>query len=382
MVSRVLQAKPNAQQSEVVRSLNARIRAAINSRIYWSDLLSKRIISIPDAYTTGTVTFNPGSTMVAGIGTGFPISDQVNTGPQAGVGLQDIGYQEITPLDMTGIAVDTLLLVDAAGRPETVAVVETTPVSFWAKFQFPHDPNFTITSSSLAGLQIYAGSNYPIFTVKSVRDASTLEIDNPWGGPQLANQTYQIYKGYTTIDPNLKVIIDIVDQQVGRRLETYVPVTAVNSTDPQRTAAQDPLALLPLFPTESGSMLYEIWPRSTTARQLYVLVGLQWPELRMENDRPPWFIDPNLFVQGAIADMLRIKNVKFGPLNPNPVDPWHDPNLAREYEAMFQFGLQQCVNSDESKAQRAYSREYNEILTAGGANYWRAHDGDLDRWRL
>jgi hypothetical protein len=128
-------------------------------------------------------------------------------------------------------------------------------------------------------------------------------------------------------------------------------------------------------------MLYEVWPRIVVARQLYCIVGLQWPELKMADDRPPWFMDPNLFVTGAIADMLRIRNLRWkGAMAAE--DPYFDANLAREYEASFQFQLQQSANSDESKAQRAYQREWNELLAAGGANYWKSHDMDLSGWRV
>ena len=375
MVSRVLAAKPNAQQSEIVRSINARIRSVINARIYWSDLLARRIVSIPDPYVTGTVSYTRGSSLIAGTNTSWPVNDVVNT--TASNAVLDTGFQEITPASMANIAVDTMLFCDSGnGNQETVAVVQTTPISFWAKFTKTHSANMTLTSSSLAGLQIYPGTNYPVFTVRAVRNATQIELDNPWGGPNLSDQGYQIYKGYTTIDPNLKVVIDIVDQQQGIRLETYIPVEYANSRDPQRTDQGDPIGLVQYTPSEAGSMQFEIWPRATSARQLYVLCGLQWPDLIQENDRPPSFIDPSIFVDGAIADALRIKNVRFGPSS-NGVDPWFNPELAMQYEQKFQYGLEVAKNADEAKAQRAYSQNRNWLVAGAGARFWMSHDSDL-----
>jgi hypothetical protein len=125
-------------------------------------------------------------------------------------------------------------------------------------------------------------------------------------------------------------------------------------------------------------MMYEIWPRVTVGRQLDCLVGLQWPELKMPNDRPPWFIDSNLFVQGACADALRIKNIK----SVMDQDPWFNPELDREYESMYQYNLQMAANADEAKAQRAYSHQWDDILAAGGAQFWVGHDPDLNAWNL
>lgn len=377
MVGRVLGIKPNASQSEVVNALNARIRQVINGRIYWSDLLARRIISIPNPYTTGTISTTTGSQIVTGTSTAWPVSDVVNT--TVALGVQDLGYQEITPASMANIKVDTLLYCDSTGPlPETVAVVEVTPTTFIAQFQNPHNAGFTITSSSLAGLQLNYGSGYPIFTVLSIQSPTQLQMDNPWGGPALSNVEYQIVMMYCTIDPRLKVIVDIVDQQVGRRLESYVPETVVNTTDPQRTATGDPLALLQNTPTVAGTMTYEIWPTPTAARQLFVLCGLQWPDLRMDTDRAPWFIDPNLFVTGAMADVLRIKNVRFG----QDTDPYFNPALAMTYEQLFRIQMQEAVNADEAKSQMAYQRNWDEFLGAGGANFWQSHSVDVNYWTL
>jgi hypothetical protein len=375
MVARVLAVTPMAQPSEVVNQINGRIRSVIASRIYWSDLLVQRVISFPDAYKTGTISFTPGSNLATGIGTLFPVNNLVNTTSNTAV--VDFGYQEITPATMVGIQIDSMLYCDGGANPETVAVIETTPVSFWAKFNLPHNVNFTITSSSLAGLQIYPGSNYPIFTIRAVRGASALEMDGVWGGPPLINVPYQIVKQYTTVDPNLKVLLDVVDQQQGTTLEIYVPMESINQSDPQRSLSQgDPFALVQAWPTEAGSMLYEAYPTITSARQLTCLCGLQWPELKLDTDRPPWFIDPNLFVEGAIADSLRIKNLRqFGA-----TDPYFNPDLAMTYEQMFRLHLQECVNADEAKAQRAFSHMRQNLFPGG--NWAVNHDQDLflGRW--
>jgi hypothetical protein len=102
----------------------------------------------------------------------------------------------------------------------------------------------------------------------------------------------------------------------------------------------------------------------------------------METDRPPWFIDPTVFVNGAAADMLRIKVLRYGPLYQGQPDPWFNPELSQMYEAKFEQGLQLAKNADESKAQRAYEHAHSELLGAGGSQYWQRHDWDVVGWRL
>lgn len=383
MVARVLQAKPNAQQSEVIRMINGRIRQCINARIYWSDLLVTRVVGFNSPYTgasdtggNGTVAYTFNSATVTGTNTTWPVHDVVNTTSNTAV--NDIGYVQITPVSMTGIAVDKLLYADSAGTPETVAVVQTTATTFWAKFNNTHSTNFTLTCSSLAGQQLYVGTTFPTFTVMSVQSGTSLTLDQPYGGAPQSGQPYSISQIYITIDPNLKVILDAVDQLAGRKLEIYVPTEVVNLTDPQRTSTGDPLAVVQRAPTPAGSMQYEIWPAPDTQRQLWFLCALQWPQLTNATDRGPWFMDPNLFVTGAIADALRIKNIK----SVMDQDPWFNPDLAMQYEQMFRIQLEEVVNSDESKSQRAFQHAWDNILAAGGANFWQNHDPDLNAWNL
>jgi hypothetical protein len=370
--------KPNANQSEVVRAINSRIVALTDAQVFWADMIKRRIISIPAPYTTGTISLATGSQFALGGGTTlFPVNDRVNTLSTTGV--QDFGYQEIAPALMTNIAPDSMLFCDATGMfPEAVAVTNVTPVSFFAKFNYPHNPNFTITSSSLAGLQLNIGNNYPKFTVRSVRDASTLELDLPFGGLPLANVAYQIQLLYTPIDANLKVILSCVDQLVGRQLMLYVPVQEIDRKDPQRTAIGDPLCLVQHSPTEAGNFCVELWPAPLGARQLGVLCQTSWPPLELDTDPPPWFIDSTVFVYGACADLLRIKNVRFA----SETDPFFNPQLAQEYEVKYEQGLIRAVNNNQAKTQTSFSVDRLPGMYGMGAGYWQKHDGDLDDWNL
>jgi len=187
MVGRVRMFRPDVSHSHVTSWLNDRLRQCLDSRTYWADLLVHGIISVPDAYSTGTIAATTGSTTVTGTSTLWPVDDRVDTTVAEAV--DEIGYVEVTPASMDNITADTLLYVDADMAPETVAVVMVTPSTFTAKFTMAHAAGFSVTSSSLAGRQLKVGNSHPIFTIRSVQTASSMTLDMPWGGPAISGSS-------------------------------------------------------------------------------------------------------------------------------------------------------------------------------------------------
>jgi hypothetical protein len=366
LIGRVRAFRPNISSMQVLNFLNDRVKQVLDVRPIWADLMGVTVLSSPAAYQTGTITTAQGSNVITGAATAWPVNDVVNTNLPNGV--QDIGYQEITPATMANIAVDTWLYVDAAGTPETVCVVEVSITSFYAKFQFLHNANATITSSSLAGLQFRTGNANPVFTVTSVQSSTQLTIDIPWGAGVITGQSYQILKMYFTIAPDLKEIRNIVDPaQGGLPIEFHISQQELDWRDPQRSSTGPPLLLADKVPTIGGTMQYELWPAQTIPYQIPCIYTKQWPELRLDNDRPPWFISPMVFYHGALADALRFKA--------GPKDPYHNPPLANEYERRFIQGMEDAKNANESKAQQAYTYAYQQIIGRfGGPNYWISHE--------
>lgn len=370
MSNRVEIFRPRVNSVLIHGWLNDRIRQVIDAKLCWADLLERRIVSVPNEYATGTVSLSPGLALVTGAATAWPVNDVVNrTIP---LGVSEIGYVEVTPaVDMTGITADSVLYVDATGTPETVPVVEVTPYTFIGKFNYLHNVNCTVTQSSLMGRQFRLSVESPIFTVRSVHSATSLELDMPWGAASVTASAYRIVKMYFSLGSDFKDIIGGIDPTAGTTMRLHVSVQEMNYRDPQRTTTGFGrcLEVVDLGPNESGSMLFEIWPEQSTARQLWFLVAKQWPEMKRANDRPPWFINPTVFVHGAIADALRYKQ--------NEKDPFHNPTLAREYEMRFLQGVEDAKNADEAKAMRSYTFGYDQMFMGPGSSYWQQHDPDV-----
>jgi hypothetical protein len=374
MRGRVIQFRPGVSKDQVDGWINDRIRQAIDSRIFWSDLLQPGLIAVPDMYNTGTATTANGSGTVAGTLTAWPIDDKVNTTLAAAV--DEIGYFPATPTSMTGITADTILLVDNGGsNQEVVPVIRVDTTQFIGKFSKYHDAGETITCSSLVGRQFRVSSSYPIFTVQAVTSATSLLLDNPWSSTGLTDVAYQIIGMYYTLATDIKDILTVVDTQYGGwPLRYHVSISELNWRDPQRTSFGPPQMLADLAPNACGNMQYELWPTQYAARQVWYLYRKQWPELVNDNDVPPWFINPMVFVHGAIADALRWRKGK--------EDPFFNPDLAEVFERKFLMGLDDAKNADESKSPNQYSFDYTKIFGAGGANFWVSHDPDVWNWEM
>src|SRR3954466_3301897 len=92
---RVMAARPMATSDFVQNALNDRMRSILDSRTYWADLMKFGNLSIPDPYTTGTISLDTRSAIVTGVGTTWPVNDVVNTTLPGGV--QEFGFVEVTP---------------------------------------------------------------------------------------------------------------------------------------------------------------------------------------------------------------------------------------------------------------------------------------------
>jgi hypothetical protein len=358
--------RPNASASLIDGWLNDRVRHVLDARTFWSDLVRRGILSIPENYITGTVNVTLGSSVVAGTATAWPVNDVVDTVIPDAVG--DIGWSEVVPASMTGITENSMLYVDAAGDPETVPVARVDGASFIGKFTKTHNAGATVTQSSLANQQFRISNAYPIFTVKAVHSATEFEMDNPWGGTSLTAQAYRICLMYVVLSSRLKGIIAMKDEQTGYPVRLHVSLDEANFRDPRRSivTGNPYFNLIDLGANEQGNMLYEIWPAPSAVRQFSYMFWEQWPELVKDTDRFPPFINPSVFQYGAIADALCYKQ--------GAKDPFHNPNLASRYEAKFEQALAFAKNADEAKCLSALSNFWGKGMTPGTADQLQLND--------
>jgi len=373
LVGEIKNLRPNVGDAQVKTWLNWRIRQALDARTFWTDLIMDAILSVPDTYDTGTVDVTTGSRAVVGTTTAWPVNDVVNTTLSSA--LDDIGYAEVYPTSMTGITENSYLYIGTGATYEAVPVVQVKTGSFVGKFAQTHAAGHTITQSSLVNRQFRISNAHPVFTVRNVISATSLELTNAWGGDSLTAQTYTIRLMYVMLASDLKSIMAMKDESTGFPVRLHVSLDECNYRDPRRTlvTGNPYFGLVDIGPNEQGNMLYEMWPAPSDVRQFSYKYHKQWPDLENEGDRPPWFMNPTIFVYGALADALRFRQ--------GLKDPYHNPGLAEHYEARYREGLQLAKNSDNAKFQTALqSPWWRGMMGAGSYDQQQLNDPNISSW--
>lgn len=375
LVSRICKQRQGLDRSLALDFLNERIRTVLDRRPYWSGTLKRTVISIPNQYTTGTITTTVGSPIIQGSATAWPVNDVVNTVIEEPVQAQ--GVMWVTPASLAGITLDTVMYIDSGGTyPEICPVIDILAGRIKLNFQYPHNAGATATASSLNGLQLRLNSTNPVFTVLAVTSPTTLTLDTPWGAATQSGGGYQILLMYTVIADDVKELINATDpfQQIALRL--HVQQEELNGYDPNRTATNSPTCLADLGPNANGSMVYEIYPPQSFQYQLYVQYNCQWPDMRLPTDMPPPFIQSGTYIYGALADAFRT----WCGRPPGNSDPGYSLENSAMYEQMFEKAVIDSMAADESLAQKAFSYDWGRVFGFGlGAAWEQCHDYDASQ---
>lgn len=369
LIQRVKAAKQSAGPEQCRQWLNDGVRNVIDRRAFWTDLMARSVISVPDVYATGTIITATGSTLVTGTATAWPTTDLVNTFLQTDI--TERGFAEVQLADMTNVIEDSVLLLDqGTGTEEACPVIRVGQDSISIKVMKAHNAGATVRMSSMVGRQFRPGMNYPIFTILAVPTATTLILDNPWGGPALASVGYQILKMYYSLgDSKIRRLLCAVDQRQGIPLQCRVQQGTVNVRDPQRSSTGDPILVADFTPSICGNTQVEIWPAPTSARQISYLCTKQWPEMIEMTDQPPPFLNPVMFVKYAQAEGLNTKI--------NKEDAWFDPKLAQVRLAEFEALYETAANADEERSIQEWHAAVGSMLGFGGPNFWMDHEPDV-----
>lgn len=367
MKGKVQNVKPNCSPSVCEMFLNHRMRYMYNQRPYWNASATRGVVMIPASYNTGTVTTVTSSNVVTGTATAWPVGDIVNT--TLANTITQPGSVTVTPASMTNITADTWLYVDATGpNPEIAFVIDVGPTSFTATFNYVHSAGTTLTCSSLTGRTLRLGYQVPNFLITAITSATTLIIQNPFGGVPLTDIGYTILKNLYNFAPDLKQLMSVVDPQQGIELGINYPQPKLNQEDPQRTVTDFPILVSPHSISPAGTQLFEIWPSPTNARQLYFEYYSQPRDLKAPGDRPPPYFDPSVMVMGATADALRTRVSKD--------DVYFDPNTAMVWEQRFEKGLEMLIFADGSLNNQQYTWDSGAEGYPSGANWNRNHSED------
>ncbi len=209
--------------------------------------------------------------------------------------------------------------------------------------------NATVTATTspfttaTVGQQIKIDNN--VYTIDSRADANNVDLDRTWGGAT-GSTTGTVLTAYVSAPNDFYGFISVVDTSIPRRIWTQFDPAQIDHADPRRTRGGNPQVLVArkwkTSPSSATTVpMYELWPHSTSLRDLRVLY---------------WKVSANFSktvnLPHTISDLM-IKNYalsrmsKYKGTNANP-NPMHSRTAGVDYLNEFYEDLQtSMINDDE-----------------------------------
>jgi len=375
MVNHILSFNPDCPPQLAKRRINTRLRQIYDRRM-WAGLLARGELSLPAAYTTGTVAVVRGSDIITGTSTLWPYDDIVSTTLSQAITIPN-ELQDVTPNSMAGINAGDWLTFDAAGvspggpNREFILVVSVGATTFKARPTRGHSAGEPIYKSSLMRRQFRLGTTRPFYTIQGVTAAQELKIDLPYGHPGAASSAYNIVQGYVSFEQTLRMIFTIVNTAQGWRLRTSMPQEVVNTYDVWRQTTGWSYMLVDYIPDEIGRMQYEIYPTPSYEQGFPYLAYRTIPNLVDDDDTPPPCIPSHMLVNGALADVMIF----------NRKSQYYDPTAAREFANQFESDYLNAAMADDSIYMQNLQWIYSRYpFQQPGAAYFQSHDAEWGGW--
>lgn len=371
MVDHVISYNPDCPPQLVKRRLNTRLRM-IQDRRMWGGLLVRGELSVPAAYSIGSVSVTRGSNVVTSTLSSWPYNDLVGTTLAQPV-LQPGEYQDVYPSSMARIEAGDWLMFDSApggGGPnkEAILVISIGPTSFKAKPAVGHNMGEHIYKSSLTRRQFRLGTTRPFYNIRGVTGDLELILDLPWGHTSSVGSTYKICQAYVNLGQNLRMVWSMVNNAQGWKVRLNMPQEVLDSYDGWRSGQGWCYMLSDYIPDEIGRFQYELYPTPSFEQGIPYLAYRTVENMVEDEDTPPPAIPSHILVHGALADVMML----------NRKSPYYDQVLAQAFANQFEVDLVNAVMADDSifmnNLQWAFNQYPFQNSNFGGAAWRQSHD--------
>lgn len=189
-----------------------------------------------------------------------------------------------------------------------------------------------------------------VYTILSLTNASSLELDQPYGDATDAAATALILDAYAVMPADFESFRIIPDPYNQRRLAFWISQDQLNLLDPTRQAADSgPRCLSARVPSTATATLgrptYEYWPRPTQDRSYPALYNKQ-----------PTKIDDTTTFAGVLADGADVliqgvlAHAAEWPGTADRANPYFNAVLARSKRGEFLAGIQRLALRDDDQS--------------------------------
>jgi hypothetical protein len=230
----------------------------------------------------------------------------------------------------------------------------------------------TTWTTTMVGMQIRAGFSTGWQNISAVDPThQVITLDLPWANPNMSTG-YQIVQTWVTLGPNIKLVLDMVNQRQGWRIGVNIPQQAINQWDTWRTTTGWTQILANKEPNAQGYPMYELWPAPTFQQAFPFLAYTQPPDMVQDGDFPLTFIRSDIVVLGAIKDALMFRQ---------KTSRYYDTSVAAAKEKEFQAEIFKMANNDDGNYPKDMSWDYSRWpLSQYGALFQQMHAGGPQEW--
>ena len=220
-------------------------------------------------------------------------------------------------------------------------------------------PNVTsaaLFTAAMLNRQFRVGT-CPIYTIRTVTDASNLVLDRPYETATDAAAEAEVLDVYP-VPPadfgSFVVVIDLVNQV---RVGHWYDQALLNQLDPARTNTDaSPRGVFSGTPRYDGRLAYEVWPYATAACQLPYIYK-QAPQVPADTADLPGVLAAH---SDALELMTKIEAAMWPGTAEQP-NPYASLPRAEKLQAMLAPGLRQLFIRDDDQ----YSQDWDQSLYPG-----------------
>jgi len=230
----------------------------------------------------------------------------------------------------------------------------------------------TVWNESMVNEQIRAGFSTGWYNIQSVQGPTQLTLDLPWGNPTVTSVGYQIVQTWVSLGPNIKRILEMVNQRQGWRMMLDMPQAVGNEYDTWRTTTGWSFMVLSKEPRADGSPQWEIYPAPTFQQVFPFLAYVQPPDMVEDNDFPVTFVRSDVIVLPAIKQALLYRGKS---------SRYYDPQTAGIKEQEFNSELQKMALNDDNQYPKDFLWDFSRYpYYQYGSQYMQSHAGAPGEW--
>jgi len=229
----------------------------------------------------------------------------------------------------------------------------------------------TVWTAAMVGRQFKVADS-PIYTIDSFTNATTIELDDEFGGDTDATSSYQIYKCYMDVPTDFHSFISLWDTQDNKVINYVTTQAELNARDPERTHTGEVFTAAFLdYIVPSGQTVsvprYELWPHKTSQAVYAYLYEARPTDLEDSGAYLPRYIHGDVLVEMALEQAALWPGLSDKP------NPYFNRDLARHHASRAEQLIMERERQDEEVMVSNVNYTYDNVTYIGDSDWMQKH---------